>query len=228
MVTIIRGGGGDVGLSAYDNYQLARAVAVFPLPVIAGIGHSTNETIVQMVAFANKITPTEAGHFLIQQFHNFSVRMESAREKTVRLAGLILDSEERKLKQQVKAFDVNTKIRLQQATHRLENLRSSLHFRPISLIKSKETDLFTHIKFVQTYSKQHFSGAQYKLQQLEKQVALLKPEHVLRRGYSITYYNGKPITDVISIEKGTELKTQLYKGALEVKVEKIIKNNSKS
>jgi exodeoxyribonuclease VII large subunit len=64
-VVIVRGGGGDVGMSCYDDYGLAAAVATFPLPVITGIGHSTNETITDMVAFANKITPTEVAYFLI-------------------------------------------------------------------------------------------------------------------------------------------------------------------
>jgi len=225
VVTIIRGGGGDVGLSAYDNYNLARAVAVFPLPVIAGIGHSTNETIVQMVAFANKITPTEAGHFLIQQFHNFSVRFDSAQEKMKRLVEQQFNNEKQRLKQLLKSYKITTNSRLQRAHHQLQNIRSSLQYRPAAAIKNKETDLGTFMRFIQTYSKQHLSGAQHKLQLLEKQVGLLKPENVLKRGYSITYYNGKSATDVNVFEKGDVVQTQLYKGTMEVKVEKIIKKS---
>jgi len=62
MVAIIRGGGGDVGLSCYDHYDLASTVASFPIPVISGIGHSTNETLVEMVAHYNPITPTDSHH----------------------------------------------------------------------------------------------------------------------------------------------------------------------
>ncbi|MBN2639365.1 MAG: exodeoxyribonuclease VII large subunit [Bacteroidales bacterium] len=228
VVTIIRGGGGDVGLSAYDHYQMARAVAVFPLPVIAGIGHSTNETIVQMVAYANKITPTEAGHFLIQQFHNFSVRTETAREKIIRLSKQILERNEQNFKQQVKAFDINTRLRLHKASHRLENLQSSFQFVPVSLIKNKEADLLTQIKLVKTYAKRHLTEQQNKVEMIEKQVVLLKPENVLRRGYSITYYNGKPVTDVGVLPQGVSLTTQLYNGELKVKVEEITKNSSES
>ena len=75
-VVIIRGGGGDAGLSCYDDYQLAKNVATFPIPVLSGIGHSTNETVTEMVAYSNKITPTEVGYFLIQQFHNFAIQVE--------------------------------------------------------------------------------------------------------------------------------------------------------
>ncbi|MBE9492523.1 MAG: exodeoxyribonuclease VII large subunit, partial [Bacteroidetes bacterium] len=64
VVAIIRGGGGDVGLNCYDNYNLAKEIALFPLPVLTGIGHSTNETVVQMVAYKNNITPTDVAGYL--------------------------------------------------------------------------------------------------------------------------------------------------------------------
>ena len=79
-VAIIRGGGGDIGLSGYNQYELARHVALFPLPVITGICHATNETVTEMVAFRNCITPTDLAGFLIQQFHNFSVPVREAQQ----------------------------------------------------------------------------------------------------------------------------------------------------
>ncbi|MBN2616217.1 MAG: exodeoxyribonuclease VII large subunit [Bacteroidales bacterium] len=226
VVIIIRGGGGDVGLSAYDNYQLARSVAVFPLPIVAGIGHSTNETIVQMVAFANKITPTEAGHFLIQQFHNFSVRLETAQEKLVRLSRQRLDGEKQRWKHQVKTFEITTMSRLQKANHQLDTIKSVLQLRPRFLVRNEQNTLMSQAKMIRTYAKQHLTVAQQKLELLDKQVGLMKPENVLKRGYSITYYKEKPVTNVQGIESGEKLRTLLYKGELEVKVEKIIKNPS--
>lgn len=67
-VAIIRGGGGEAGLSCYNNYELARAVATFPLPVFTGIGHATNETVAEMVAAYNAITPTQLAHFIVDRF----------------------------------------------------------------------------------------------------------------------------------------------------------------
>ncbi|HSB94044.1 MAG TPA: exodeoxyribonuclease VII large subunit [Flavitalea sp.] len=99
-VAIIRGGGGDIGLSCYNDYKLSKLVAEFPLPVITGIGHATNETVVEMVAHKNAITPTKIAEFLIQQFHNFSVPVKEA-EKLIlewpveflrQQAGLVMQS----------------------------------------------------------------------------------------------------------------------------------------
>ena len=65
VVVIVRGGGAEVGMSCYNHYELCKAIATFPLPVLSGIGHSTNLTVAEMVAFRNAITPTELADFLI-------------------------------------------------------------------------------------------------------------------------------------------------------------------
>ena len=64
---------------------------------------------------------------------------------------------------------------------------------------------------------------QHQIKLLEKQLELLSPDNILKRGYSITYYNGKAITEISNLNVGTKLKTELYKGKLNVKIEKIIK-----
>src|SRR5690606_11002313 len=98
-VAIIRGGGGDVGLSSYNNYNLAKAIAIFPIPVITGIGHSTNETVSEMVAYRNAITPSELADFLIQQFHQFAVPVDEALNRIVQATRTLFEREERLLKQ---------------------------------------------------------------------------------------------------------------------------------
>jgi exodeoxyribonuclease VII large subunit len=104
MVAIIRGGGGEVGLSCYNNFSLAREVALFPLPVITGIGHSTNETVVEMVAFENAITPTKLAEFLLQRFHNFSVPVKRAEERLADRSLKILKDEKSTFHNAVKYF----------------------------------------------------------------------------------------------------------------------------
>lgn len=67
-VLIIRGGGGDIGMACYNNYELCKTIATFPLPVITGIGHSTNLTVSEMVSYHNGITPTDVADFIIKRF----------------------------------------------------------------------------------------------------------------------------------------------------------------
>lgn len=67
-VVVIRGGGGEIGMHCYNNYELAKAIATFPLPVLTGIGHSTNLTVCEMIAFRNGITPSDMAYFLLRIF----------------------------------------------------------------------------------------------------------------------------------------------------------------
>lgn len=75
-VLIIRGGGGDIGMACYNNFELCKAIATFPLPVITGIGHSTNLTVSEMVSYHNGITPTDVADFIIKRFQNAMENLE--------------------------------------------------------------------------------------------------------------------------------------------------------
>jgi exodeoxyribonuclease VII large subunit len=83
VVAIIRGGGGDVGLACYNDYQLSRAIANFPIPVITGIGHATNQTVAEMISYENAITPSKLAEMLMQYFHNFAQPVNQAQQKIV-------------------------------------------------------------------------------------------------------------------------------------------------
>lgn len=97
-VAIIRGGGGEVGLSSYDDYTLASAIAKFPIPVLTGIGHSTNETVAEMVSYKSFITPTKIGEFLLQKYHNFSVPLNESIVVINNYYNKLIDEEKSNLK----------------------------------------------------------------------------------------------------------------------------------
>lgn len=107
-VAIIRGGGGDVGLSCYNNLQLAREIAMFPLPVFTGIGHSTNETVAEMISYYNAITPTKLAEYLIQIFHNFSVPVQRAQESIIDKSRRLLFDQKNRFQSEVKLFRSET------------------------------------------------------------------------------------------------------------------------
>lgn len=104
VVAIIRGGGGDIGLSCYNNYMLAKEIALFPIPVITGIGHATNETVSEMISFSNSITPTKLAEYLLQTFHNFSVPVQKAEEKIIDKSKRLINDEKEKFKAVGKLF----------------------------------------------------------------------------------------------------------------------------
>ena len=83
-VAIIRGGGGDVGLSCYNDYSLAAAIATFPLPVFTGVGHKANETVAELVSYGVGITPTAVGEIFVQRCRHFLQSLDQLKEKLIK------------------------------------------------------------------------------------------------------------------------------------------------
>lgn len=92
-VLIIRGGGGDIGLSCYNNYELVKRIATYPLPVLTGIGHSTNETVSEMVSNETAITPTELADFIIKRFVAFDQQLIDIKQNLFALATRRIENE---------------------------------------------------------------------------------------------------------------------------------------
>jgi exodeoxyribonuclease VII large subunit len=239
-VAIIRGGGGDVGLASYNNYQLARTVATFPIPVFTGIGHSTNETVTEMVAYTNAITPTELADFLIQRFHNFAAPVIEANRKLLNLTKQIIFYNRKQLSDELRYFKSVTAIHLNRNGEILSVKRQQLKQHTASCLRqvknefqSQETAVVKYPPLIINRSKQQLDQgnllfqksiagfvkfAQKELAAIERQVSLLHPENVLKRGYSITLMNGKTLTSKASLKPGDEIETILHKGKVKSKV----------
>ena len=137
VVAIIRGGGGDVGLSSYNNYELAKEIALFPIPVLTGIGHSTNETVAEMVSYKNAITPTELADFLIQKFHDFSMPIKKGEEIIVDRARRMLSDEKLRFKNLMKYFRSVTNSKLLRSKVEIKSQSESVLRQSRFLIKGK-------------------------------------------------------------------------------------------
>lgn len=120
-VAIIRGGGGDIGLTTYNNYFLAKAIALFPIPVFTGIGHSTNETIAEMVAFKNAITPTDLANYLIKIFDDYKLPLDKAKELLVGYSYRLITSEKDNLKKLKYNFGISTRNIISRSSSNIES-----------------------------------------------------------------------------------------------------------
>lgn len=219
VVAIIRGGGGDIGLSCYNDFRLSEAIALFPLPVITGIGHSTNETVAEMLAFENAITPTKLAEFLIQCFHNFSVPVQRAKESLTDKAGKMIREENSKLHHSVRYLRSVTGSMLTgnhyQIQHRFRALQQQLNH---TFQKEKEQydSLNTSLKRAATA----YCNSEIKeLNNLERSIQQMNPVNVLKRGYSITLLNGKAVNSYQQVQMNDALETVLIDGTISSRVE---------
>ena len=111
-VVIVRGGGGDVGLSCYDEYEMVHRVATFPLPVLTGIGHSTNLSVTDMVAHTYNITPTDVAFALIGYFQTFDEKVQECQDRIVEVSRRLLVDEQAKLLRMTEAARMLPLVRL--------------------------------------------------------------------------------------------------------------------
>ncbi|MBC7384123.1 MAG: exodeoxyribonuclease VII large subunit [Bacteroidia bacterium] len=227
VVAIIRGGGGDVGLSSFNNYQLAREIAMFPIPVITGIGHATNETVSEMVSYRSAITPTELADFLLQKFHNFSVPLQKAREKIISNTLQVIKDEKEQLFNTTRYFRMATISVLTKNKHilaqRSQSMLTHSKFNMLSFKESLNQIKLTLIKTtLSTFGSHHTS-----LIHIEKNIDMLDPVNVLKRGYSITRLNGKSVTNTNAVKASDLLTTTLADGMIESKVLTIQNTNER-
>jgi exodeoxyribonuclease VII large subunit len=240
VVAIIRGGGGDVGLTCYNDYELSKAIALYPLPVITGIGHSTNETVAEMVAYKNAITPTELADFLLQQFHEFTVPLERAETVLIEKVSRIIREEKTALLGAAKFLRSVTK-------GSLANSKQTVQYASKSLVQHSRNKLATSIITIAQYTRELVRSTTVitmrrrqatgqsritiatasrnsirhhdrDLQNLGKVVALLSPEKVLKRGYSITTVQGRLVSNADDVNPGDLIMTTLSDGTIHSQV----------
>jgi len=96
-IVIIRGGGAQLDLACFDQYELAFTVAQFPLPVITGIGHDKDDTVIDMVAHTRMKTPTAVAEFLIAGALQFSQELSELEKHFTELITDQLDDHKNRL-----------------------------------------------------------------------------------------------------------------------------------
>lgn len=215
VVVIVRGGGGEIGLSCYNNYDLCAAIASFSLPVLTGIGHSTNLTVAEMISYRNAITPTELADFLIQSFHEFSVPLRDSGKSIKQHSISILNEAKHRFNRTSEKFSSVARRRLREEHHVVQQSQQALlHIaesalktsqqnlqrterRGItafqSLLKKRDFELQSFRQRIPILVKSELKSEENKLGQLIRSVELMDPINVLKRGYSITTLNKKTI-----------------------------------
>lgn len=241
VICLIRGGGGEVGLSGYDHIDIARAICTSAIPVVSGIGHATNETVAEMVSNKHCITPTDVGNLLTQKFVGILLELQDLKEDLERLADAAVFDAFQRLELLVTHFkkDTRSRLLLEKSTLRtlgvrmsilptntLKNARAFLDFNATHIEKQTQKQIFEATQALQMLGMQADKGQQLHLKnqhqmllQLAEKLRILDPQSVLKRGFSITTNEaGAPITNADEVPQGAMLQTTFYKGRVTSKV----------
>lgn len=218
-VVIIRGGGASSELSSFDSYLLATNCAQFPLPIITGIGHERDDTVLDVVAHTRKKTPTAVAEFLISGMQNTAIELLNIQEAITDSAKSLFDKETLLLNNLFTRFNYlikdQTKDRLVYLDSCVDRLKTATRGRTIS-----ETTFLESLKHRFVYgSKQAIQEERHKLESIEQYIELVSPQNILKKGYTFTLKNNKIVKSAKDVQQGDQLTTHFYDGKIIVKVE---------
>jgi exodeoxyribonuclease VII large subunit len=293
VVVIVRGGGGDIGLTCYNKLPLCESIANYSLPILTGIGHATNETVAEQVAYYNAITPTNLADFLLNKFLTIWNELENfARILKISLKAL-LQKHYSQNQNCIKSITQSAQITLSRKNFEIQNIANLIqlktnqqcnHKRQLinqivykinngthnttqicknaiqssvyalnSLIQSLSTEKQDELKSKArriVFSAQNKNEnlklkfnltivrfknnlihkleiEKSKLENLEKQVALMDVDHILSKGFSITFTDKTWVKSINLVNENALLHTKLHDGIIVSKVKKIYTNGDK-
>ena len=221
VVVIIRGGGATSDLSGFDTYDLAVNCAQFPLPIITGIGHERDDTVLDMISHTRVKTPTAAAEFLIGNVRATAERLEECAAILSQVIPERLAREKERLDRWVSRIPAQVQMRLQKEAFRQERLygRMKVAWQNRLVREEYRLQLLPRLEVALTARLQKES---HRVELIEQQIKAASPEHILKKGYSITLKNGKAVTDVAALEPGDEVVTHVATG----RFTSIVKKNS--
>lgn len=235
-VVIIRGGGATTDLNGFDNYELARRVATFPLPVIVGIGHERDRTVLDEIACVRCKTPTAVAAFIIDSLRTALTAVTDRVRRIAQFGSEALRGEHLRLANSAQTLPALASGIVMRARMQLGSLAQSIPTLVSERLMRQTLALSEYANRASRAEQNRIAGADARLQRaslrlvnssaklidkehqrltrLDDMLRLLSPENTLRRGYSITRVNGRALRDPSGAPEGTVIETTLAAGTL--------------
>lgn len=196
LVVIIRGGGATTDLKCFDDYNVAFYCAQFPLPIVAGIGHTRDVSIVDMVVKCSVKTPTDAAQFIIN--HN-AIQVERV-QRAEELLNTLQTTCVTRWKNLLEQYDL-----------RLTNSWKNYLLR-------QQTRLEKDIMLWRLCRQKYITSEKNRLNIITERLRILSPEAIYRKGYALVLHNGQAIRSAKEVVVGDQLNVELYEGSLTTQV----------
>jgi exodeoxyribonuclease VII large subunit len=243
VVVIIRGGGSAVDLNCFDSYGLSREIALSPLPVLTGIGHERDETVADRVAHMRLITPTAVADFLISRSRDFEDGIDDLRQRLVHRTNTLITSERhllenlssglsrfsidllklsfQSLKQKIFTLQASSISALKMPFTYLDVCRGNVKYAADRFLASGNNAMKEYARTLLILPGHLIAMSRKEVENAEAKVLLLDPVNVLKRGYSITFFEGRPVKDINMVKKPDIISTRLSNGTITSIVEDI-------
>ncbi|WP_009033310.1 exodeoxyribonuclease VII large subunit [Indibacter alkaliphilus] len=219
-VVLIRGGGAQLDLDCFDDYELALSIANCNLPVLTGIGHERDETIADLVAHTRLKTPTAVAEFILSGFQEFEENLLYEMKLIERHAQAICSSESKSIQDLEGKLRNVYKNQIQQGHESLkykkEQILSFVRYR----VSIENMKLNNFQKDIRTLSQNKIQQAKNQLLQFDKEIKVLNPQTFFEKGYTRTELNGVPI-HLANPKEGDQLESYTQKTKISSIIKKI-------
>jgi len=217
-LVIIRGGGAQTDFLIFDNYELNRAIAKFPVPIITGIGHQKNETIADLMAHTSTKTPTKAAELLIAHNRKFEESMLVVQQQLIIKTFQLMNLHKEQLNR-LNQVTINSVKNLLHEKHRdIVNLSGMILTNPKIILSNKKKDLTNLLANIKSYNRMYFINQARYIGHFESVVRLMSPQNILNKGFAIVKVDGVIINDASKIDVGTALTVTLATAEINTKV----------
>jgi len=196
VVVIIRGGGATSELNSLDSYLLAANCAQFPLPVITGIGHERDDTVLDMVAHTRLKTPTAVAAFLIECIDREHNQLLEWRQSIAETAVSRITKEKSELQLLAARFPDLVGNRIGLYRSQLQSISLMLTSLLPAMLSNRRKDI----------------------EIIEQYVKLASPDYILKRGYTLVYRDGRIIKQSSGLTVGDEISIRFADGTKEGKI----------
>ncbi|MHA7128845.1 exodeoxyribonuclease VII large subunit [Algoriphagus namhaensis] len=223
-IVIIRGGGAQLDLDCFDEYMLAKEIALTRLPILTGIGHERDETIADLVANTRLKTPTAVAEFILSSFRAYVEQLRVAMTQVERITRSQLQLENSRIDQIHSAIKSRVLNSLFMASEKVKNIKAGVKSSAKNSLQLEKVRLDTLQRDLKKASVRSHALASKHLEQLEKNISQLDPNAILKRGYTRTEFNGTPI-DAIPLKEGDEILTISSRQRIKSTIKKINRND---
>ncbi len=193
LVVIIRGGGATSDLNGFESYELAANVAQFPLPVLTGIGHERDDTVIDFVAHTRLKTPTAVAAFLVESAQCELAQVEALSSRLNVAAGRLLAEKKSSFALLVQRLRSSVSLGFSREKARIETLAGLR---------------------LQTALQLRMEREKHRVDAALRSIRMASPERILKLGYTLTSLNGKIVTQAADLKPGDVLATRFSDGEI--------------
>lgn len=217
-VVIIRGGGATSDLNSFDSYLLAANCAQFPLPIITGIGHERDDTIIDLVAHTRLKTPTAVAAFLINCMDQAAEQLNLLQQALCTDTLSILNEKKQTLQRIGTLLPATVNNRIERNRSALNLLASKLPTITSGLLERNKNQLeLMHQRIHTAISSRLLKESRF-IELQEQFIRMASPDYILKRGYSLTLRDGKILKSAKAVKSGDHLTTRFSDGEIESEV----------